>query len=216
MRPRFRSRTPRDFNKETFLLPTVLFVEGPDEFHFFRFLDPREVQIHVYVGKDNLKTELETYFGIEGFDKVTRAVIVRDSNGNPAGALASVWAQWAAAFGVHDPNVPAETWHADPTGREWAIWLIPDPTSEGDLEELLWRAVPNSPHRSCVEDLITCLEASPDPVPYGAKTKARLYAWLASQQDPVKELYIALTPQAPLLDRDHPALAHIAELWGSL
>jgi hypothetical protein len=213
---RFPSRTPRDFNLSTFQSPTALFVEGPDEFHFFRFLDPKEVQIHAYVGKDNLKTELETYFQIEGFDQLRKVVIVRDSNGNPQGALDSVWSQWAAAFKVHAPRLPAETWQTDPEGRQWAVWLLPDPGTPGDLEELLWRAVPAGEHRTCVEQLITCLEQSPEAVPFGAKTKARFYAWLATQKDPVKDLYVALTPAGPLLDRMHREFAHIKGLWDDL
>ena len=40
--------SPRRYNRPTFTAAKLLLVEGPDEFHFFRVVQPREdVQIHV-------------------------------------------------------------------------------------------------------------------------------------------------------------------------
>ena len=183
---------------------------------FFLFLGTRGAQLHVYEGKDQLRRGLETYFEVEGFDQVMRAVVVRDCNGNPEAAIQSVWGQWATAFKVQEPKVAPGVWHADPTGREWSVWLIPDPTTPGDLEELLWRAVPQSPHRDCTEEMIECLEKNSKPVPYGARTKARLYAWLGTQENPIKEFYAAFDPTNKLFDAADPAFADIVKLLDQL
>lgn len=204
--------TPRRYNKGTFLAPNLVLVEGPDEFHFFRFLRPRDdVQIHVYEGKDQLRLELTTIRGIEGFDSVRQVAIVRDADLDPKAAIQSVLAQWSLAFRTELPRVTSDEWFEDEEGRRWSVWIMPKPDLTGDLEELLWQAVGPSSHRDCIEDLITCLDAC-DPVPFISKTKARLYAWLSTQSDPLKELHAALNSRAGLCDPQDSIFARFGSL----
>ena len=209
-------KSPRDYNKPTFNAPTVIMVEGPDEFYFFRFLRPREdVQIHVYEGKDSLFLELKTMRSVDGFDKVRNVAIVRDADQDPQGALQSVVGHWSRAFGDTVAAKRGDEWFTDKDGRRWAVWIMPETTHAGDLEELLWRCVPAGEHRTCIDQLMACLDKC-DPIPFTSKTKARLYSWLATQHDPLKELHAALNPRSGLFRRDDPVFTRFCELLDQL
>ena len=211
-----KSNDPRRYNRSTFLCPNLILVEGPDDFQFLRFLRPREdLQIHVYEGKNNLQKELTVLKAIEGFRNLIRIVLMRDADDDPYAALRSVLNQWSGATGEPLPVVDAEQWFSDSAGREWLVWIIPDANSPGDIEELLWRTVEVSPHKACVEDMIQCLERLV-PVPFGAKTKALIYSWLATQSEPIKQLYVALDPNVGLFNPAHLGLQAAAELIDSI
>lgn len=208
--------SPRRFNRKTFTSPNLLMVEGPDDFHFFRFLRPRDdVQIHVYEGKDRLGLEIQTIRAVEGYDQINRIAIVRDADGDPNAAVQSVLSQWAQALRGTVPGVVSDQWFLDEQGKQWSVWVMPGPGAAGDLESLLWEAVGVSGHRACVEDLINCLDNC-DPVPFGSKTKARLYSWLSTQREPLKELHAAFKPGRGLFDPAHPAFARFAALVDGL
>ncbi len=209
-------RSSRRYNKKTFTAPNLLLVEGNDEYHFFRFLRQRnDVQIHVYEGKDQLKLELQTIRGVEGFDNLRQIAIVRDSDDNPHGALQSVLSQWSMAFGQSVPKISPDEWFSDNDGRRWSVWLMPYADQTGDLEELLWQAVNASEHRTCIDDLIDCLDNC-DPVPFNSKTKARLYAYLSTQRSPFKELDAALQHHAKIFDPLHSSFSRFTLLIDNL
>ncbi len=88
---------------------------------------------------------------------------------------------------------------------------MPDPGLKGDLEALLWQAVDASDHRACVDDFITCLDTC-NPVPFGAMTKARLYSWLSTQREPLKELHTAFKSTGGVFDPAHPAFNRFSVL----
>ena len=114
---RTNDTSPKRYNLPTFKAPILVLVEGPDEFHFLRFLQQREdIQIHVYEGKDQLGLELETIRGVEGFGQVRRVAIMRDADRDPKAAVQSVLSQWANAFKTPMPNVPSDEWYQDAEG----------------------------------------------------------------------------------------------------
>jgi hypothetical protein len=208
--------SPQRYNLKTFVRPNLLLVEGSDEFQFFRFLRPRDdLQIHIYAGKNQLRLELETMRGVEGFDQIKRIAIVRDADGDPQSAMQSVLAQWALALKEVVPKVSSDQWFPGSDGRQWCVWIMPEPSAEGDLEELLWKAVKLSDHRSCIDNLIVCLDAC-NPVPFGSITKARLYAWLSTQRDPLKELYAAFDARRTLFDPKDTVFSRFAALIDSM
>lgn len=204
--------SPRRYNLSTFVAPNLILVEGPDEFNFLRFIRAREdVQIHVYEGKDQLRLELATIQSVEGFGQVRQVAILRDADLDPRAAVQSVVSQWSAAFGEPLPSVASDEWYEDRCGRRWSVWIMPEPDVEGDLEALLWRAVGESNHRSCVDGLMDCLDQC-NPIPFTSKTKARLYAWLATQRDPVKEIHAALGVRAGLFSPEDPTFARFRDM----
>ena len=205
------------YNKRSFESPVLILVEGADEFQFLRFLLPSEdIQIHVYGGKDRLKAVLETIPSIEGYSKIRKVVIMRDGDQNPQGALQSVLSQWANAFKATPPQVQTEEWFSDAKGCLWCVWIIPYEGQEGDLETLLWHAVPVSEHRLCVEEFMRCFEESK--LPIQSHTKARLYTWLVTQNDLVKDLYAAFDKRRkpPLFRSDNPVFERLHTLMEQL
>ncbi len=205
--------SPFRCNRPTIEAPNLLLVEGADEYHFFRFLRPRDdVQIHVYGGKDQLKSTLKLLVGIEGYDRLKRVAIVRDADDDPKAALQSALGQWKSGLGEQSAlKVTSDVWFKDSQEREWTVWIMPDPNSRGDLEELLWRVVKTDEHRKCVEELITCLDGC-DPVPFSSRTKATLYSWLATQKDPVKELHAAFKSSRELFNSNDPVFSRFLGL----
>ena len=209
---KFLPNPAQKHNRSTFERTKLLLVEGADEFHFFKFLNPvADVQIHVYQGKNQLQLELQTIKGIEGFDKLKRVAIVRDADSDPVSALQSVLQQWANAFQTAKPKVVSDLWFEDAVGREWSVWLMPRPDLSGDLEELLWQAVAPSEHRSCIHALMECLNVA-DQTPFRTETKARLYSWLATQRDPIKELHAAFQSNSGLFNPENEVFARFASL----
>lgn len=213
LRPPLRvDNSPRRFNKPTFTVPNLVLVEGPDEFHFFRFLRPRDdVQIHVYEGKNQLRLELQTIRAIEGYEQIRRIAIVRDADRDPNAAVQSVLTQWATGLGEAVPVVVSDQWFEDSQSRQWSVWIMPDPSTEGDLEALLWESVVANDHRVCIDNLISCLDVC-DPVPFSSKTKARLYSWLSTQKEPLKELHMAFKSGRGLFDPASPSFSRFLKL----
>ena len=158
-----------------------------------------------------LRLELAVVQGIEGFEKVKQVAIVRDADQDPKAALQSVLSQWSTAMREPVPDVISDTWYGDSQGRRWCVWIMPEPDAEGNLEELLWRAVGVSSHRSCIDELMACLDQCV-PIPFGSKTKARLYSWLSTQHDPLKELHAALNTRNGLFNPHDPVFARFGRL----
>ena len=207
-----RLNLARKHNLPTFVRPKLILVEGNDEYDFFRFLQLKDdTQIHAYEGKNQLQLELQTIKLVEGFDKLKRVAIVRDADSDPESALQSVLQQWANAFQTAKPRVTSDLWFEDAVGREWSVWIMPNPKGQGDLEELLWQAVAPSEHRSCIQALMECLNVA-DQTPFRTETKARLYSWLATQRDPIKELHAAFQLRSGLFNPDDEAFARFASL----
>ena len=88
---------------------------------------------------------------------------------------------------------------------------MPRPDLGGDLEELLWRAIAPSEHRSCIEALMECLTVADD-TPFRTETKARFYSWLATQRDPIKDLHAAFHSSSGLFNPDDEVFARFASL----
>ena len=199
-------------NLPTLMRPKLILVEGNDEYEFFMFLRlKKDIQIHVYEGKNQLRLVLETIKNVEGFDNLRRVAIVRDADSDPEASLQSVLQQWAHAFQTVKPKVTSDTWFGDAAGREWCVWLMPRPDLRGDLEELLWQAVAPSEHRSCIHTFMECLNVADD-TPFKTETKARLYSWLATQRDPIKELHAAFQSRLELFNPDDEAFARFSFL----
>lgn len=211
-----QSSSPKRYNLETLRSPRLVLVEGPDDFHFIRFLSRRDdLQIHIYEGKTSLQEEIGVLRMVEGFDRLERVVMMRDADDDPQAALQSVLSQWSNAMDEPVPQVRSEEWFADGVGREWLVWIVPNSQDPGDIEELLWRTVKPSPHKDCVEQMIACL-GSLSTTPYKSRTKALMYSWLATQSDPVKQLYSALDPKAGFFDPLDPVLRPGADLIDSI
>jgi hypothetical protein len=114
-----------------------------------------------------------------GFEKITTLGSTRDADDDSADAFASLSALarkqgWAAPvargqFSAGQPRV--------------GIFILPNNTAPGMLEDLCWQAVADQPTAACVEQYLQCLtdRALPLPTPLA---KARAHVWLAAQPKP--------------------------------
>ncbi len=74
--------------------------------------------------------------------------------------------------------------------------VLPDGQSQGDLEELIWRALETQPATTCISAYFDCLENNGLPLPRQL-SKARVHAYLASLPRP--ELRLAEAAEAHAL-----------------
>ena len=183
----------------------LLLVEGDTDVDLFLRLCQREgisnIQIVPYYGKNNFRNVLGVLRVQSGFEAVNHLGIVRDADTDAQAALRSV--QDALAHtGLPLPG-QSVTWGEG--ALRTLIQIMPPGRSEGCLETLLWRAIPES-IASCIDDYIKCTRV---PSPGSRHAKARVYAYIATQKKP--ELRLGESARAGYWDFDHPAFDPLKE-----
>ena len=185
-----------------------LLVEGRDEELFFgallRDLGIDGVQIQNCRGKDNLPIVLLEIAQDPDFHLINSIGIVRDADLNVNGAFQSVQSALRRA------NLPVPTRMAQPTTGipSISVFIMPDNSSAGALEQLCLSALANDPAMPCVEDFLGCVNARTSEPPRDQQ-KARIHAFLASRQDP--ELRLGEAAQRGYIPWTHPAFTELAQ-----
>ena len=169
--------------------PRVLLVEGPDDKHVVQHVWRRHTQqdCHFCVvdktGVDQLLQAIEIEIRVSGRQAVG---ILLDANTNPAARWDAVKHRLAET-GLY-ASLPARQ---TPSGTiitgtpRVGVWLMPDNTAPGELENFVARMIPNGdavwPLSQSYIDGIPCAERK-----FSAKKKARaqVHAWLAAREDP--------------------------------
>jgi hypothetical protein len=167
--------------------PKLLLGEGEDERRFFNallaHLGIADIQVEQYRGKTTLKGDLEAFAKAPGFSAVTSLGVTRDADTDANGAFASVCHALINA-GLTAPPAHDQSAGGSPRVR---VWIMPDGTSPGMLEDLCLSAVQSDPAHPCVDEFFQCVltRASRQPT---NMAKARVHAWLSTQLDPDKRL----------------------------
>lgn len=194
-----------------FTQPKLLLVEGNDEVGFFtgllRHLGIGGVQIVNYGGKDFFRRNIRAYVLEPTFAQVQSIGIVRDADDSAASARQSVLS------GLNNAHLP------EPPGNdmvEISVFITPDGSSPGALEDLCLKALADNTAISCVEDFLKCVaEVGYSPPRYPAK--ARMRTLLASLEDSETRLGIRSQRSAgPPWDWNHPAFTDLARFLSSL
>lgn len=157
----------------------------------FKHLGISNIQVEYYEGKGKLGPYLKTLKTRPGFHKLRKLGVTRDADDNPAGANDSV------------RNVIASA--SFPESLEVRFLLLPAQNRPGALEDLCLAALHGQPIEKCIEEYFVCASATTrrnyrDPT---IAAKARIHAWLASQDPPDLRLGHAATKG--LLDWSSPA-----------
>ena len=165
----------------------ILIVEGKDEVNFFTALFEHMqltgIQISDIGGKTNFYPRLQALVNLHNFSQVNSIAIVRDADDDPVAAAQSVRSALSRAKLAVPPNLG--TRHgSNPTV---AIFIMPDNTNAGMLEDLCLNSVASSPELDCVNGLMQCIEDKRLPLPLQS-SKARAHAYLATQQKPDKRV----------------------------
>lgn len=166
--------------------PKLLLGEGREEVLFFaRLLDHlgiTEVQVEQYGGKSRLRDFLNTLPVRPGFSQVDSIGITRDADDNPDGAFQSICGSLEQA-GIPRPIQAATFTQSSP---RIGVYVFPDNTRRGMLEDLCLESVSADFAMACVDEFFGCVEKGGRRP--GNMSKARVHAWLASQIRPDKRL----------------------------
>ena len=167
-----------------------LLVEGEDENQFFGalldHLENDEIQVQSYGGKDNLRRFLKAFLNVPIFDEVQSIGIVRDADTDAATAFKSVQNSLTSV----ELPVPDEMLAPATGALRVGIFIMPDNSNPGALEDLCLNALEGDLAIGCVSDFIQCIQDSVQKVPKNM-AKARMHAFLASREDPELRLGIA-------------------------
>ena len=188
----------------------LLLVEGDTDVGLFLGLCQRHgisnTQIISYDGKDNFQNILGVLRAQAGFEGVKYLGIVRDADTDARAALRSVQ---DSLTHVGLP-LPGQSVTPSEYTLRTLIQIMPPGRSEGCLETLLWRTIPE-PTASCIDDYIECTQV---PSLGSRHAKARIYAYIAAQKKP--ELRLGESARAGYWDFDHPAFEPLTEFVRSL
>ena len=196
--------------KKTLNSDRVLLVEGTDEINLIGAMlsswDIGRVQVIEVGGKDKTKTNLEIVIsdaramGIE----LSAIGVLRDADAFPNRALQSV------TDALRSLNLPAPNAHgAFIQGLpSVGVFILPDGTSPGAVEDLCWKAVKNTSAGKCSTVYLECLEES-RALESKNPAKTLVHSYLAAQEEPSARVGEgALKGYWPF---DHPAFDPLRE-----
>lgn len=191
--------------------PRLLLVEGEEEARFWRALFRRskgwggtDVQL-VPVGRDRLTDVIPVVVATPGFEDVGWVGVSQDADLNPGGAFERIRAGLRRA----ELPVPARPWERTGSDPCVVAYVMPDGTSKGDLEALLWQALAGQPARPCVEAYFACLRSAGLNLPR-QMSKAHMHAYLASLARP--DYRLAEAEEAGLLPLEMGVLSRFLDL----
>ncbi len=174
--------TPEPIGKQKQLL-----VEGRSDQEFFkallRHLGIGDVEVRSYGGKPEFRRFLEVFAVSPGFDEVQSLAIVRDADASAASAFQSIKdslisvnlpaPEKSLAFALGSPRV--------------GVFIMPNNADTGALEDLCLWALDSDPAMQCVSEFMQCIQDRSAVMPKNL-AKGKMYAYLASREDPELQL----------------------------
>ncbi|HPG42107.1 MAG TPA: hypothetical protein PLP19_22325 [bacterium] len=138
----------------------LLLVEGKDELNFFnkllQLIEVIEVQTINVEGKDNFKNKMHALYNQEGFNKVIRLGFIRDAEMEKANSAFDSICSILKSFNLPEPNQSNNiTKNTYPT---IGIYIVPDNSGAGMLENLCLKTIERQKKYICVEQFIKCCE----------------------------------------------------------
>ena len=193
---------------------SLLLVEGNDDARFFAaFLkslrNGNSVQIAMVGGKDNFRPFItETLIRAPGYSRLRKLGLVRDADSSAQSAFQSL----ADSLRAANLPAPSQPWEAVPQGQlTVSVGILPDGTSEGDLETLCLNSIGDNAALQCGNEYLRCMEQTR--VALGHRNKARLHTFLATGDDP--GLRIGEAADAGVWDWTSPSLRQVSDFLKS-
>ncbi|GAB4253157.1 MAG: hypothetical protein Kow00129_14090 [Thermoleophilia bacterium] len=137
----------------------VVLGEGVDEANLLNELAKQmnlDIQCVDCGGSQQFHTRLKVVMAAPGFDRVKSLGVVRDAEGDAAGALASIRGRFRDE-GLPVPNGPMERASAADSPNT-AFIVVPHGATAGMMEDVVLRALEAHPATSCKDDYFACLE----------------------------------------------------------
>lgn len=166
----------------------ILIGEGQDEVNFFEalcdYLSLTDVQVEPYGGKGNLSKYLGEFAVRPGHQNVVSLGITRDADD---GSIAQVFQSICTLLRNNRLPAPAKAGQIVFGPPRIGVFILPDNSCNGMLEDLCLDAVQTDGAIACVNEFFQCVSRNtsrqPSPI-----AKARVHTWLASQTDPALRL----------------------------
>ncbi|MCE7935905.1 MAG: hypothetical protein DYG96_15120 [Chlorobi bacterium CHB2] len=184
-----------------FSLPILLLVEGRDTLEcvqrLVRNLDLQDIDLRNFGGVNDLPALLNVLPKSSGFGNVVSIGIIRDAeSGTARSAFDSVCGSLKAAGFQPPMEMNTKTTELPAI----SIFILPNCSDSGMLEDLCLAAVEQHPTMPCVDDFLLCLEGQGNSV--RNRAKSRIYSFIASQSHPQSQLHTAI--DKGYIDLDHP------------
>ena len=189
----------------------LLAVEGKDEYNFFNALLKHLLISDVLVvdigGKNKFSVEFPLLYNLEGFGKIEKLGFVRDAEINPAKSAFDSICNLLKKHNLPVPNNINEI--RNDCNPHIGIFIMPDNSGTGMLENLCLKTIESLPQYSCVDGFITCVaEYQPEKEKkFFNEPKSRIQTYLASRSPIVSSLGIAA--QNGYWDFNHVCLDNI-------
>jgi len=178
----------------------LLLVEGKDEIHFFgalfRHINQIDIQVEMAGGGDNFKNEIPMLVKTRGFDGLKKIAVIRDAEKKEAvNAFKSAKNSLRKALKELNESKPLNqrikyllpdapgifSSGSPPIG----IFIFPDNSRPGMLEDLCLKTVEDHPAMKCVNGFYDCCQKLKNPPKNMAKSKAE--AFLAAMPRPIRK-----------------------------
>ena len=165
---------------EPFTKTRLLVVEGKDEEVFFKellkYLDfPDIVDIRGSNGKDKFKGLMQAFTITSGFKNIEKIAVIRDADNNADDAFKSV----TDTLKKIQLNTPKKRGEFSSEIPSVGVFIMPDNSSKGMLEDICLETVKEHEVMKCVEHFIVCtqnLNEKPKNI-----SKAKVQAFLAAK-----------------------------------
>ncbi|NEP90791.1 MAG: hypothetical protein F6K18_30495 [Okeania sp. SIO2C2] len=190
--------------KKTIEKSKLIIGEGKEDVILFsqliEYLEINDIQVIDYEGKDNLNNYLKTLPLIPGFSNLRSLGIARDADESFDDASKSIEGSLRRHKLNEIENLKIEK------------FILPDNSSPGMLEDLCLKSI-HTDEISCIEDFFQCIETSTSRKS-NKISKAKIYAWLSTQEHPDKRLGAAA--QAGYIKWDNEAFKELTNFIKNL
>ena len=180
-----RRSDPKEITKEKLLL-----VEGADEVNFFnalfRHVNQADIQVASVGGRDNFKNEIPMFVKARGFGRLTKWAVIRDAEESEAiNAFKSARNILEKALKELNESksldqkikylLPGSPGEFSSGSLPIGIFILPDNSQPGMLEDLCLKTVEDHPAMKCVNDFYGCCKKLKKPPENEAKSKAEAF-----------------------------------------
>ncbi|MGB9181416.1 MAG: DUF3226 domain-containing protein [Pyrinomonadaceae bacterium] len=193
--------------------PKLLIGEGKDEVRIFGalliHLGLDDVKVEEYGGKDNLPYYLDALVLRPGFANLTSLGVTRDADTDALSAFTSL----SNHLNNREFVTPSSSGNIEAGSPRVGIMILPDGQRSGMLEDVCLDALQTDLSIRCVDEYFECVRATKESLP-NLISKARIHAWLATQNPP--DMRLGIAAQRGFIDWNSPAFNPLKDFLTAL
>ena len=182
-----RGKLELEDDNRSIQLSKVMLGEGQDEVYFFdallRQLQITDIEVREVGGKEQFKNKLPALTRMTGFSDVKTLAVILDADDNVDAAFKRA-VRILADENLEPPKQPNQFSEGNP---RIGIFIMPDNSKKGMLEDLCLKTVENKPAMECVDTFIECIVSELECHPSNM-AKAKVQSFLAAMPKITKSL----------------------------